>query len=178
MDFFYKPNAARPDECRALEENYTNCLLQKSLKDRVMNNKCVMDSILWFHLECPKQAAAFDDPDTFKLKFRDFFAHTKADAEIIYTPDIVDKLRIEYNTNRGPDDITYKKEIGSFQQDFKQANPDRVLDENGETDDIQNPWAAIEISPEDRDYQPERYVPPISLADSARFGTGKPATKL
>ena len=57
MDFFYKPNSARPDECKVLEENYTNCLLQKSLKDRVMNNKCVMDSILWFHLECPKQAA-------------------------------------------------------------------------------------------------------------------------
>ena len=35
MDFFYKPPIQRPDECAALEENYMNCLLQKSLKDRV-----------------------------------------------------------------------------------------------------------------------------------------------
>ena len=75
MDFFYKPPVQRPDECGALEENYINCLMQKSLKDRVFNNKCVMDSILCFHLECPRHAMAFDDPDTFKLKFRDFFAH-------------------------------------------------------------------------------------------------------
>ena len=57
MDFFYRPPIERADECEALETNYMNCLLQKSMKDRVFNNKCVMDSILWFHLECPKTAA-------------------------------------------------------------------------------------------------------------------------
>ena len=62
MDLFYKPPQQRPDECAALEENYMNCLLQKAMRDRVFNNRCVMDSILWFHLECPKAAAKFDDP--------------------------------------------------------------------------------------------------------------------
>jgi hypothetical protein len=33
-----------------------------------------MDSILWFHLECPKAAARFDNPVEFKRKFRDFLA--------------------------------------------------------------------------------------------------------
>ena len=84
MDFFYRPPHQRPDECAVLEENYINCLMQKALKDRVRNNKCILDSLLWFHLECPRAAAAFDDPDTFKMKFRDFFAHTKHDAKILY----------------------------------------------------------------------------------------------
>lgn len=174
MDFFYKPNSARPDECKALEENYMNCMLQKALKDRVMTNKCVMDSILWFHLECPKQAAAFDDPDTFKLKFRDFFAYAKADAEIIYTPDVTDQLRVEYDTTRSPDDVTYKKELGTFLQDYKQHHPGRVIDEGGQEDDIPNPWSSIDPQPEDRDYRPEPRLAPVSLADSAKFGSGKP----
>lgn len=80
MDIFYKTPMQRPDECAVLETNYINCLLQKAMKDRVTNNKCVMDSILWFHVECPRHAAAFDDPNTFKLKFRDFFAHLRSDA--------------------------------------------------------------------------------------------------
>ena len=79
MDFFYKPPAERPDECKELEKNYMTCLLQKAMKDRVMTNKCNMDSILWFHLECPQRSAQFDDEDTFKLKFRDLFAQNKLD---------------------------------------------------------------------------------------------------
>jgi len=35
MDLFYKAPMQRPDECAALETNYMNCLLQKSMKDRV-----------------------------------------------------------------------------------------------------------------------------------------------
>ena len=61
MNIFYKPPLQRGDECEALEDNYMNCLVQKALKDRVLTNKCVLDSILWFHLECPKAAAKFDD---------------------------------------------------------------------------------------------------------------------
>ena len=74
MDFFYKPPIQRRDECEVLEDNYMNCMLQKAMKDRVFNNKCVMDSILWFHLECPKARDAFDDPVEFRLKWRHFFA--------------------------------------------------------------------------------------------------------
>ena len=81
MDLFYKPPLQRPDECKSLEDNYLNCLLQKSLKDRVLTNRCVLDSVLWFHLECPKAAAKFDDPIEFKRKFRDFFAETRTAIE-------------------------------------------------------------------------------------------------
>ena len=120
MDFFYKPPMQRPDECEALEENYMNCMVQKALKDRVQNNRCVMDSILWFHLECPRHAQAFDDPSTFKLKFRDYFAHLKLDAQVLYTePEHLKKIRREYGSNVSPDDVRYRKEIGSFMQDFK-----------------------------------------------------------
>ena len=44
-------------------------------------NRCVLDSVLWFHVECPRAAAKFDDPVEFKKKFRDFFAQNKSIAE-------------------------------------------------------------------------------------------------
>ena len=77
MDFFYKPPVERRDECDALEQNYMSCLMQKAVKDKVLTNKCNMDSILWFHLECPQRAATFDDDNVFKIKFRDMFAQQK-----------------------------------------------------------------------------------------------------
>ena len=61
MDLFYKPPIQRPDECRALEENYMNCLMQKAMKDKVLVNQCVLDSVLWFPLECPRAFGKFDD---------------------------------------------------------------------------------------------------------------------
>ena len=87
MDFFYKPPIERPDECEVLERNYMNCMLQKALKDRVYNNRCNMESILWFHLECPKHKDKFDDPVEFKIKWRDFFAQVHAGAKHIIDPD-------------------------------------------------------------------------------------------
>ena len=84
MDFFYKPPQERPDECGALEENYMNCLMQKALKDRVTSNRCRMDSILWFHLECPKSRDKFDNPVDFKLKWRDWFAEQNRDANMVF----------------------------------------------------------------------------------------------
>ena len=87
MDLFYKPPLQRPDECKTLEINYMNCLMQKALKDKVTTNRCVMDSILWFHLECPKAASKFDDPIEFKRKFRNFFTQQRAAAEYAYRED-------------------------------------------------------------------------------------------
>ena len=77
MDIFYKPPLQREDECDALEENYMNCLMQKALRDRVFNNRCNLDSILWFHLECPKSVSKFDNPIEFKRKWKDFFAYQR-----------------------------------------------------------------------------------------------------
>ena len=83
MNIFYVPPLERPDECKALEENYMNCLMQKAMKDKVFTNRCVMDSLLWFHLECPKASQKFDDPVEFKRKFRNFFAYQRASAELM-----------------------------------------------------------------------------------------------
>ena len=130
MDFFYKPPMQREDECAVLEENYVNCLMQKALKDRVMNNKCVLDSILWFHLECPKAAGRFDDPDTFKAKFRDFFAHTKLDAQVLYEqPEHMQKLREEYDVYNSPEDVRLKPTALEYVRNYKQFSPKRVADE-------------------------------------------------
>ncbi|MFM7856557.1 MAG: hypothetical protein ACKO96_32700, partial [Flammeovirgaceae bacterium] len=64
------------------------------MKDKVLNNRCILDSVLWFHLECPKRASEFDDPLEFKKKFRDFFAHNKSIAEAVRQKDAAYK-RIE-----------------------------------------------------------------------------------
>jgi len=92
-----------------------NCLLQKSLKDRVLTNRCVMDSILWFHLECPKAVAKFDDPLEFKRKFRDFFADTRTAAEnITATSEESNRIRDEYNHVSYPEDVREHKEYRLF----------------------------------------------------------------
>ncbi len=48
-----------------------NCLMQKSMQDKVLVNQCVLDSVLWFPLECPRAFGKFDDPVEFKRKFTD-----------------------------------------------------------------------------------------------------------
>ena len=83
MDIFYKPPESRNDECQALEENYMNCLLQKALKDRTNIDRCNLDSVLWFHLECPRSVAKFDDPMTFKSKVRDWFADLRHGMKVV-----------------------------------------------------------------------------------------------
>lgn len=103
-----------------------NCLLQKSLKDRVLTNRCVMDSILWFHLECPKAVAKFDDPLEFKRKFRDFFADTRTAAEnITATSEESNRIRDEYNHVSYPEDVREHKEYRLFQDTFKEFSPVR-----------------------------------------------------
>ena len=175
MDFFYKPPTQRADECGILEENYMNCLMQKSLKDRVVTNKCVMDSILWFHLECPKAASAFDDPSTFKLKFRDYFAHAKHDLQVLYDKDeTMEKLRQEYDTNVGPDGIRARDEVGDFRSEYKQHDPLRVPDEDGESDVYSSIWEEKVRDVGDRHYAPAPPTRILSVDDSAKFGSGKP----
>ena len=94
MDLFYKPPLQRPDECLSLEENYMNCMLQKTLRDHVMTNRCTLDSVLWFHLECPKHAAKFDNPIEFKRKWRDFFAATRTAIDnITFENDATKRVR-------------------------------------------------------------------------------------
>ena len=124
MDIFYKPPLQRPDECRALEENYMNCLMQKALKDKVLTNKCVMDSLLWFHLECPKAAVKFDDPLEFKRKFRNFFALQKASAELLFQQtDEEKRIKSEFGHTAYPEDIKEKITVRQFPDEFKHLSP-------------------------------------------------------
>lgn len=119
MDLFYKPPMERFDECDSLETNYMNCLFQKALKDRVMNNRCNMDSILWFHLECPKAVSKFDDPNAFKRKVRDFIAEAKTilDASTVYEDD-TRRVFNEYAHNSYPEDVKEHKELRQYQEFF------------------------------------------------------------
>ena len=123
MDYFYLPPTQRPKECNKLEENYMNCLVQKAMKDHVMTNKCVLDSVLWFHIECPKYVAKFDDPAQFRAKVRDFFSWQNREAKIIYGTYEQDKLK---------DEMTHQftrassKQIRMFKDEFEDKDPSKV----------------------------------------------------
>ena len=146
MDLFYKPPLQRHDECEALEENYMNCLLQKAMRDRVFNNRCVMDSILWFHLECPKNASKFDDPIEFKRKFRDFFAQTRTAAQNITSQsESARRIRDEYEHFAYPEDVREHKEYRLFRDTFEKYSPvaHPESEDDWETEDLA-PWENID----------------------------------
>ena len=135
MDLFYKPPLQRRDECEALEDNYMNCLLQKAMRDRVNASRCNMDSILWFHLECPKAAAKFDDPNEFKVKFRDMFANLRANYEAVNDTSEEEK-RIDkmYNYLPYPEDVKEVVDIRKFTDEFDKYSPILVPEPEDEED--------------------------------------------
>lgn len=133
MDYFYAPPLQRDDECRALEDNYMNCLLQKALQDKVVVNKCVLDSVLFFPLECPKWHAKFDDPVEFKLKWKKFIAETKSAANFLYSENEKEnQLKKEFEYTLYPEDIRVKKEAVEFTETFKHLDPFRKLTEDAD----------------------------------------------
>lgn len=172
MDIFYKPPLQRPDECKALEENYMNCLMQKALKDRVTTNKCVMDSILWFHLECPKDSAKFDDPTEFKRKFRNFLSVQKAMAELVKRDDEEKAIEQEFGHQRYPEDVRANKDVRAFHDEFKQHSI--LLTPDGEDTFEEEEQLDIdeEVPVSDRRYGkalPGFEIADISQSDSVRF---------
>ena len=94
-------------------------MLQKSLKDRVFAERCSIESILWFHMECPKAVAKFDDPIEFKRKWRQFFAELKASSEVmlIETPEMK-RVRDQYAHMPYPEDVPRRNSI-EFLNEFK-----------------------------------------------------------
>ena len=65
-----------------------------------------MDSILWFHLECPKARDKFDDPVEFRIKWRDWFAERNADAKNLFNEsDELKRIRKEFDAHIYPEDI-------------------------------------------------------------------------
>jgi hypothetical protein len=173
MDLFYKPPLERPDECASLEENYLNCMFQKALRDRVVNERCVMDSILWFHLECPKAVAKFDDPIMFKRKVRDFIAEAKTAMEAMTeTTDEIERVRNEYDYISYPEDVKEHKELRQFNEVFDKYSP--VVHPDPE-DDFENE----ELGEDDEDIDPKEAqygripdalkIRPLKESDSIKF---------
>ena len=149
-----------------------NCLLQKAMRDKVMTNRCVMDSILWFHLECPKASSQFDDPNTFKLKFREFFAEVRTGMEN-YTSmsDEHSRMRKEYNKNFYPEDIREKMQVKQFEDQFTSLSPKYNPPDSEELQDKQSFWDETEIDQKKAAYgkRPDFAWPkPITRADSLK----------
>ena len=135
MDIFYRPPAQRMDECKVLEENYMNCMLQKAMKDKVFVNQCVLDSVLWFHLECPRAAGRFDDPVEFKRKWRDFFSLRKSMIDNTKLTATQKRLEKEFAyTNAYPEDVKINKKVAKFQEEFHKYTTDVTPYEEGEPD--------------------------------------------
>ena len=148
MDYFYAPPLQRDDECTALEDNYMNCLLQKALKDKVFVNKCVLDSVLFFPLECPKWHAKFDDPTEFKLKWKKFIAETKSFAETVLSDDKEElALRKEFSYTLYPEDMKVYKEAKQFTENFKAYDPIRHPSEDSDEEFELDP--SLEEKPKD-----------------------------
>ena len=103
-----------------LEENYMNCLMQKALKDKITVNRCVLDSILWFHTECPRAASEFDDPVEFKRKFRNFFASNKSIADNArFQTKEMRKMKEQYGFQSGyAEDYKLNKKAVKFNEEF------------------------------------------------------------
>ena len=109
-----------------------------------------MDSILWFHLECPKARDAFDDPVEFRLKWRHFFAQQNAMQKDVYRTDDHerDRIRKEFDANLYPEDVKFRPEAEKFFTEFKQYDPFIHKAEDGEFDDPDYE----EIAPQDKVY--------------------------
>ena len=105
-----------------------NCLMQKSLKDKVFVNGCNLDSVLWFHLECPRASGQFDDPIEFKKKFRDYFANMKSVRDSIKENETQKRVRREYGFQTSyPEYIKYHARAMKIANELKDQAPDRRL---------------------------------------------------
>ena len=114
-----------------------NCLLQKSLKDKVFVNRCVLDSILWFHLECPRAASKFDDPVEFKRKFRDFFAHNVSVSEATSNSSQTKKrMNEQFGFHQGyPEDINTNAKVNRIGNELEAKFSPKSTPDSGDEED-------------------------------------------
>ena len=148
-----------------------NCLFQKALNDKVIVNRCVLDSVLWFHIECPKWAGKFDDPIEFKRKWRDFFSHNKSIADSTNTTNKTDlRMKKLYGYQSGyPEDVQMNKKVLKFADEFEKYSPQRHPMQEDEEDPEED--TGIDEDPDMRDVTYNKKVEamqmkPISLLDS------------
>ena len=177
MDLFYKPPLERFDECQALEDNYMNCMFQKALRDKVMNNRCNMDSILWFHLECPKHVSRFDNPVEFKRKVANYLAEVRTYRQAMVTEtEESKKLENEYSFTAYPEDIKEHKELRQFKETFDHYSPVVRPDPAEEYEEEEPTEWDFEVDKKEAEYGniPEVLKPkPITVADSAKHSKKK-----
>eukprot|EP00343_Euplotes_focardii_P000539 CAMPEP_0205803520 /NCGR_PEP_ID=MMETSP0205-20121125/6210_1 /ASSEMBLY_ACC=CAM_ASM_000278 /TAXON_ID=36767 /ORGANISM="Euplotes focardii, Strain TN1" /LENGTH=85 /DNA_ID=CAMNT_0053071753 /DNA_START=129 /DNA_END=386 /DNA_ORIENTATION=+ len=64
-----------------------------------------MDSILWFHLECPKWAEKFDDEVEFKRKFKTFFDKRNSEYQTLVRDEHRDSDELAYDQAYYPDQV-------------------------------------------------------------------------
>ena len=79
------------------------------------------------------------------------------------------KLRLEYDTNVGPDDIKLRHEVQDFMQEYKALNPER----NSPEEDVNELFTFDkgEFAPQShREYLDPRPAPELNVEDSAKFG--------
>ena len=133
-------------------------------------NRCVLDSVLWFHLECPKRASQFDDPLEFKRKWRDFFSQNKSIAEAFKSQSKTQrKMQKMYGYQSSyPEDFQVNTKVKKFEDEFEKYNPNLTLLADDEEEGPENPLDA-EIPLKDAVYgkKIERLqMNPIKLTDS------------
>mmetsp|Transcript_27060 Transcript_27060/g.28106 ORF Transcript_27060/g.28106 Transcript_27060/m.28106 type:complete len:151 (-) Transcript_27060:97-549(-) len=74
-DTYFTPPRQLIKECKFLERNYLECLLQKGLKDRVHDPKCNLEYAWYFHVECPDYIKKYDHPVEGKKYLRQQLFH-------------------------------------------------------------------------------------------------------
>ena len=96
----------------------------------------MLDSVLWFHLECPKWVQKFDEPEHFKGKFREYFSELRQmkqeDEDFqkhFHQAQEAKKLHIRY-----PQSIRQVQKVKEFSEDFFEHRPDHHVDRDEDID--------------------------------------------
>ena len=83
-------------------------------------------------------------------------------------PEHMRKLKQEYDSNIGPDDIRVRSEVQDFMKEYRAQDPIRVPDEEPPTLFTSNMDEFTPLS--HREYAERRPAPPLTVEDSAKFG--------
>ena len=97
-------------------------------------NKCNLDSVLWFPIECPRAFGKFDDPNEFKRKWRDYFTELKALKETM-GPQTATQARLKRQDDYEsayPEDLVEHKKAAKIMKELQRFSPSITPKEEGE----------------------------------------------
>ena len=120
-------------------------------------------------MECPKSKDRFDDPVEFRLKWRDWFASQKRDAELLIdTSEERQRVSQEFDAHIYPEDLKYREDAVAFFKEQQQYDPELFPEvDNEDTDTLVEPKTAP--PPKERIYRDLPAPEVLSVADSAKF---------